>query len=101
MAAILKNGHNFWTINARGVQLVLTESPRDFEQVLFQAFFSYLFKKYGQGHVHIYNLYYALMVAILKNGHKFWTINVRCMQLVLIESPRDLEQLSFQAFLQW
>ena len=45
MAAILKNGHNFWTINARGVQLVLAESPRDFEQLLYQARFSYMFKK--------------------------------------------------------
>ena len=45
MAAILKNGFNFWTINARGMQLVLAESSRDFEQLLYQAFFSYLFKK--------------------------------------------------------
>ena len=33
------------------MQLVLIESPRDFEQLLFQAFFSYVFKKYGQGHL--------------------------------------------------
>ena len=45
MTAILRNGHNFWNINARGMQLIMAESPRDFEQLLFQAFFSYLFKK--------------------------------------------------------
>ena len=56
MAAILKNRHNFLTIEAIGVQLVLTESPHDFEQLLDQAFFSYLFKKYGQGHFYIYTM---------------------------------------------
>ena len=44
------------TINARCMQLVLIESPSDCEQLLFQAFFSYLFKKYGQGQFYIGNL---------------------------------------------
>ena len=96
MATILKNGHNFWTIKARGMQLVLAQSPRDFEQLLFQAFFSYLFKKYGRGT--ILHWYYALMAAILKNRHNFWSINARGVQLILAESPRDFEQLLYQAF---
>ena len=51
-----KNGYNSWTINPRCMQLVLIESPREFEQLLFQAFFSYLFKKYGQGQFYIGNM---------------------------------------------
>ena len=38
IAAILKNGHNFLTINVRGVKLVLIKSSRDFEQLLFGHF---------------------------------------------------------------
>ena len=59
MAAILKNGYNFWTIKARCMQLALVESFHDFEQLLFQAFFFYLsfffylYKKYGQGQFYI------------------------------------------------
>ena len=33
--------------------MALAESPRDFEQLLFLGFFSYLFKKWGQGHFYI------------------------------------------------
>ena len=51
-----KNGNNSWTINAWCMQLVLIESPNDFEQLLFQAFFSYLFKKYGQEQYYIGNM---------------------------------------------
>ena len=54
--AILKYGYNFLTINARCMQLALVESSHDFEQLLFQAFFSYLFKKYGQEQFCIYNM---------------------------------------------
>ena len=57
IAAIFpKNGYNSWTINARCMQFALLESPCDFEQLLFQAFFSYLFKKYGQGQFYIGNM---------------------------------------------
>ena len=57
IAAILnKNGYNSWFIKARCMQVVLIESPRDFEQLFFQAFFSYLFKKYGQGQFYIGNM---------------------------------------------
>ena len=78
------------------MQLVLLESSHDFEQRLFQAIFFYLYKKYGQGHFYICNN--LPMAAILKNGYNFWTINARCMQLVLVESSHDFEQLLFQAF---
>ena len=40
----------------RGMQLVLVENTHDFEQLLFQAFFSYLYKKYGQGQFNICNM---------------------------------------------
>ena len=51
-----KKGYNSWTINARCMQLILIEGPSDFEQLLFRAFFSYLFKKYGQGQFYIGNM---------------------------------------------
>ena len=54
--AILENGYNFGTIDAWCMFLVFIESFDDFEQLLFQAFFSYLFKKLGQGQFYIYNM---------------------------------------------
>ena len=56
MAAILKNGYNVWTINAICMQLALVESSHDFDQLLFLAFFFYLYKKYGQGQFYICNM---------------------------------------------
>ena len=78
------------------MQLVLIESPCDFEQLLFQAFFSYLFKKYAQEQFCIGNM--RVWRAIFKNRHNFWTFEAMGVQLVLAESPHDFEQLLYQAF---
>ena len=56
MAAIVKNGCNFGTNSARCMFLVLIESSDDFEQLLFQAVFFYLFTKYGQRQFFIYSM---------------------------------------------
>ena len=49
MAAILKNGCNFGTNSASCMFIDLTECSHDFEQLLSQAFFFYLFTKQGLG----------------------------------------------------
>ena len=56
MAAILKNGCIFGPNSARCTFIVLIESSDDFEQLLFQAFFFYLFTKQGLGPFFIYNM---------------------------------------------
>ena len=96
MAAILKNGNNFWTINARCMQLALVESSHDFEQLLFQAFFFYLYKKYGQGQFYICNM--RLWRPAWKMAITFEPLTLDACHLVLVESSYDFEQLLFQAF---
>ena len=56
MATILKNGCNFGSNSARCTFIVLIESSDDFEQLIFQAFFFYLFTKQGQEQFFIYNM---------------------------------------------
>ena len=56
MAAILKNGCNFGTNSARCMFIDLIECSHDFQQLLFQAFFFYLFTKQGQEQFFIYNM---------------------------------------------
>ena len=93
----MENGCTFGTISARCMPLVLIESSKDFEQLLFYKFILVYIQKLEPRT--ILNLQFSHMAAILKNGCIFRTIDDKCLLKVMIESSDDFEQLLFWAFI--